>query len=75
MTRSSRARRAEARRRQWTLLLVLLEERLGLFDLATVVDEADRGLGGVGAGDLLGEQSIQDGTECCGHVDLTEREA
>ena len=54
---------------------MLPEEGLGLFDLAAMVDQADGGLGGVDTGDLLGEQSIQDGTQSRGHVALSVREA
>jgi hypothetical protein len=43
------------------------EECLGAFNLPAMVDESDRRLGGIGARDLLGEQSSKDPSQGRGH--------
>lgn len=40
---------------------VLVEKRLDVLELAAVADQVGGGLGGIGAGGLLGDQAIKEG--------------
>jgi len=56
-------------RRGPLVVQVLVQERLDRLDLAAVMDQANRRLGGVGAGDILGDESLEQRTKRRGHDD------